>query len=54
MAADEHDRPPPPGPATAADEPTRGIHSRAFLDTVIENIPTMLFVKDGRKRASSC
>jgi PAS domain S-box-containing protein len=48
MAADEHDRPPPPGPATAADEPTRGIHSRAFLDAVIESIPAMLVVKDGR------
>jgi len=50
MAADEHDRLLGPDPAAAADasHPAKALHSRAFLDAVVESIPAMLVVKNGR------
>ncbi len=37
MAADDHDS-----------HPTQALHSRAFLDAVVESVPAMLVVKNGR------
>ncbi|WP_454761639.1 ATP-binding protein [Caulobacter segnis] len=39
MAADEHDR---------SSHPTKALHSRAFLDAVVESVPAMLVVKNGK------
>ena len=43
MAADEHDR-----PASDSSHPTKALHSRAFLDAVVESVPAMLVVKNGK------
>jgi len=49
MASDEH-APPGRDPAVAADasHPTKALHSRAFLDAVVESVPAMLVVKNGK------
>ncbi len=41
MASDDHDRP-------DTSHPTTALHSRAFLDAVVESVPAMLVVKNGR------
>jgi PAS domain S-box-containing protein len=46
MASDEHDR--NDGPAADASHPTKALHSRAFLDAVVESVPAMLVVKNGK------
>jgi PAS domain S-box-containing protein len=43
MAADENDRPSPD-----SSHPTKALHSRAFLDAVVESVPAMLVVKNGK------
>ena len=47
MAADEHDRSRDPAAAEAS-HPTKALHSRAFLDAVVESVPAMLVVKNGK------
>jgi len=47
MAADDHDRPLEPD-APDASHPTKALHSRAFLDAVVESVPAMLVVKNGK------
>jgi len=46
MASDQHDR--NDGPAADASHPTKALHSRAFLDAVVESVPAMLVVKNGK------
>ena len=41
MASDDHDRP-------ETSHTTTALHSRAFLDAVVESVPAMLVVKNGR------
>jgi PAS domain S-box-containing protein len=47
MAEDEHDRSRDPAAAEAS-HPTKALHSRAFLDAVVESVPAMLVVKNGK------
>jgi PAS domain S-box-containing protein len=47
MAADDHDRPPETA-APDASHATKALHSRAFLDAVVESVPAMLVVKNGK------
>ena len=48
MADDDHDRPTPSDLIAGASHPTHALHSRAFLDAVVESVPAMLVVKNGR------
>ncbi|MDG2528306.1 PAS domain-containing sensor histidine kinase [Caulobacter endophyticus] len=49
MAKDDHHLPRAPAAATdAASHPAKALHSWAFLDAVVESVPAMLVVKNGR------
>jgi PAS domain S-box-containing protein len=49
MASDEHAAPDQASVIAAdASHPTKALHSRAFLDAVVESVPAMLVVKDGK------
>ncbi len=49
MAKDDHHLPRDPAAATdAASHPAKALHSWAFLDAVVESVPAMLVVKNGR------
>jgi two-component system, sensor histidine kinase len=49
MAKDDHHLPRDPAAAAdAASHPAKALHSWAFLDAVVESVPAMLVVKNGR------
>ena len=49
MAKDDHHLPRDPAAATdAASHPSKALYSWAFLDAVVESVPAMLVVKNGR------
>ena len=49
MAKDDHHLPRDPAAASdAASHPSKALHSWAFLDAVVESVPAMLVVKNGR------